>query len=241
MHSLGLVTLEIEEAGLHRKVGGLLAQFNGAFDPAQRLAHVNLLIHAVLGRVTHQLPIAWSFPHGLAHPRGDDFIHIHFHEKAHAKLLPVEVHVGGGAAGGVDFVGEPFSVGGCFRLHIRSEDIFARVVFPRTLLACTPVEDDGPVVRVGNREERVGSDGDLLAVHPHRIAEADGGGLVGARPPDLPVGDEATEDLPSPHGGPVVEHLHCGGADGLGHAGRWTELGEDRRSLREKGGSHDKG
>ena len=59
------------------------------------------------------------------------------------------------------------------------------------------VEDEGPLVLARLGEESVGAGSQLLAPDLDVGAEGDGGRFVGARPPDLAIGNKAAPDRPA--------------------------------------------
>src|SRR4029077_8978463 len=83
-----------------------------------------------------------------------------------------------------------------------------------------------PVPRGGEGLQAVGAGRQLVAVDPDRRAELDRRVLVGARAPDLAVGDDLAPDLPALDAGTAVLDGDLGEPDRLRYGGVGARTGE---------------
>src|SRR5258708_22703393 len=72
------------------------------------------------------------------------------------------------------------------------------------------VDDQRPLVRVGNREDRIATSGNVSPVNRDEAFISDErGGLISTCPPDLSVGHQFAKDLAASHTRTGVIHSDC--------------------------------
>ena len=111
-----------------------------------------------------------------------------------------------------------FQLGG-LRLHVDAQRVFRFFVREASPRAVDLREDNRPLILVRDHVQAIGSFGQRLSLHRHRIAEFDRGVFICARAPDFSEWNKSTPDLSPVHKRAVISDRDVSNSDRLRHGG----------------------